>query len=124
MALNPTRNGRFEELALPAANRKKLGIIAMKVTGQEFLVGTGENKANIAQLLRYSMGLPVTAAVIGMPKVEHIEQNIEIARTFKPLDPVELESLRNGLGSVRDAMQKRLSGHLDGPTSSPELFYA
>jgi predicted aldo/keto reductase-like oxidoreductase len=124
MALNATRNGRFEELALPAANKKKLGIIAMKVTGQEFLVGTGENQANIAQLLRYSMGLPVTTAVIGMPKVEHIEQNIEIARTFKPLDPVERESLRNGLGPVRDALQKRLSGHLDGPTNCPELFYA
>ncbi|MFB3920621.1 MAG: aldo/keto reductase [Terriglobia bacterium] len=123
MALNASRTGHFEELALPAANKKKLGIIAMKVTGQEFLVGTGENKAGIQQLLRYSMGLPVTTAVIGMPKVEHIDQNIEIARTFKPLDPAELESLRKDLGPVRDALQKRLSGHLDGPTSTPEIFY-
>jgi predicted aldo/keto reductase-like oxidoreductase len=36
MALNASRNGRFEELALPAANKKKLGVIAMKITGQEF----------------------------------------------------------------------------------------
>jgi len=122
MALNASRNGRFEELALPAANKKKLGIIAMKVTGQEFLVGSGENKANIDKLLRYSMSLAVTTAVIGMPKVEHIEQNIEIARTFKPLDRVEVESLQKDLGSVRDTLQKRLSGHLDGPTSTPEIF--
>ncbi len=122
MALNASRNGRFEELALPAANKKKLGIIAMKVTGQEFLVGTGENKANINQLLRYSMSLPVTTAVIGMPRVEHIEQNVEIARTFKPLDRVEVELLQKNLGSVRDTLQKRLSGHLDGPTSTPEIF--
>ncbi len=31
MALNASRNGRFEEIALPAANAKNLGVIAMKV---------------------------------------------------------------------------------------------
>lgn len=122
MALNASRNGRFEELALPAANKKKLGIIAMKVTGQEFLVGTGENKANIDQLLRYSMSLPVTTAVIGMPHVEHIDQNIEIARTFKPLSPAEVEALHKTLGPVGEALGKRLVGHLDGPTRTPEVF--
>src|SRR5207249_2579477 len=45
MALNASRNGRFEELALPAANAKNLGIIAMKVTGQEFLLGNAAAKA-------------------------------------------------------------------------------
>lgn len=122
MALNASRNGRFEELALPAANKKKLGIIAMKVTGQEFLEGTGEGKADIDSLLRYSMSLPVTTAVIGMPRVEFIEHNVEVARTFKPLDPVEKEALRKNLGTVRGALEKRLVGHLDGPTSTPEIF--
>lgn len=123
MALNPTRNGRFEELALPAARKKNLGIIAMKVTGQDFICGTGEGKAAIDSLLRYSMGLPVTTAVVGMPLVEFIDHNVEVARAFKPLDPVEAEMLRKDLGSVRDALQKRLSGHLDGPTATPEVFY-
>lgn len=123
MALNPTRNGRFEELALPAARKKNLGVIAMKVTGQEFLWGTGEGKSGIDSLLRYSLGLPVTTAVVGMPRVEHIEQNVEIARTFKPLEPLELEKLQKDLGPVRDALQKRLSGHLDGPTRTPDIFY-
>src|SRR4030095_17267398 len=41
MALNASRNGRFEELALPAANKKNLGVIAMKVTGQDFLLAAG-----------------------------------------------------------------------------------
>jgi aryl-alcohol dehydrogenase-like predicted oxidoreductase len=122
MALNPTRNGRFEELALPAANKKNLGVIAMKVTGQDFLSGTGEGKAAVEPLLRYSLGLPVSTAVMGMPKLEFIEQNVEWARAFKPLDPAEIESLRKNLGTVRDALQKRLSGHLDGPTQTPETF--
>jgi aryl-alcohol dehydrogenase-like predicted oxidoreductase len=123
MSLNPTRNGRFEEQALPAARKKNLGVIAMKVTGQDFLSGTGEGKAAMDSLLRYSMGLPVATAVVGMPRMEYIDHNVEVARAFKPLDPAEAEKLRNDLGSVRDAMQKRLSGHLDGPTVTPEIFY-
>jgi hypothetical protein len=123
IALNPTRNGRFEELALPAAKKKNLGVIAMKVTGQDFICGTGEGKAGVDSLLRYSLSLPVATAVVGMPRVEYIDHNVEVARAFQPLDPAELEKLRKDLGSVRDALQKRLSGHLDGPTATPEVFF-
>jgi predicted aldo/keto reductase-like oxidoreductase len=114
MALNASRNGHFEELALPAANRKELGIIAMKVTGQEFLLGSDPGKTDIKSLLRYSMSLPVTTAVIGMPHPEHIEQNTETARTFSPLDEEEKNRLRRALEPSRDPLEHRLSGHLDG----------
>jgi aryl-alcohol dehydrogenase-like predicted oxidoreductase len=123
IALNPTRNGRFEELALPAAHRKNLGVIAMKVTGQEFLYGTGPGKAGMEPLLRYSLTLPVATAVVGMPRLEYLKQNVEIARGFKALGPEDIESLRHNLESKRDALQERLSGHLDGPTATPEIFY-
>ena len=84
MALNASRNGRFEELALPAARQKNLGIIAMKVTGQEYLLGSGSGKSDMSSLLRYSMSLPVTTAVVGMPRLEMLEHNIEVARSFSP----------------------------------------
>jgi uncharacterized protein len=122
MALNASRNGRFEELALPAANKKNLGIIAMKVTGQEFLVGNGAGKADMNSLLRYSMSLPVTTAVVGMPKPEMLAHNVEIARGFSPLSDQEKEHLRQQLGTAREGMEKRLVGHLDGPTRNPEIF--
>jgi len=124
MALNASRNGRFEELALPAANEKNLGVIAMKITGQEFLVGDGSGKANMQSLLRYSMSLPVTTAVVGMPKPEMLAQNVEIARGFSPLDSQDKERLRQQLGPAREGLEKRLVGHLDGPTTSPEVFQA
>jgi uncharacterized protein len=124
IALNAARNGRFEELALPEANKKKLGIIAMKVTGQEFLLGNGAGKTDIKSLLRYSMSLPVTTAVVGMPHLEMLEQNIEIAKTFSPLHGDQMENLRKEIMPSRDGMEKRLSGHLDGPTMTPEIFNA
>ena len=124
MALNASRNGRFEELALPAANTKKLGVIAMKVTGQEFLVGDGPGKADMSSLLRYSMSLPVTTAVVGMPRPEMLAHNVETARKFSPLNDQEKERLRQQLKPSREGMEKRLGGHLDGPTANPEMFSA
>jgi len=124
MALNPTRNGRLEELALPAARRKKLGVIAMKVCGQEFLLGDEPGKADFASLLRYSMSLPVTTAVVGMPRLEHIDHNIELARNFSPLKRKELERLRKRLEPSREALEEKLVGHVDGPTDTPEIFWA
>ena len=124
MALNASRNGRFEELALPAANAKNLGVIAMKVTGQEFLVGEGTGKADMNSLLRYSMSLPVTTAVVGMPRPEMLTQNVETARNFAQLTDSEKDHLRQRLGSSREGLEKRLVGHLDGPTANPEIFLA
>ena len=122
MALNASRNGRFEELALPAANKKNLGVIAMKVTGQEFLVGEGAGKADMTSLLRYSMSLPVTTAVVGMPKPEMLVHNVEAARAFSPLSDQERDHLRQKLNGSREGLEKRLVGHLDGPTENPEMF--
>jgi len=124
MALNASRNGRFEELALPAANKKNLGVIAMKVTGQEFLVGDGTGKADMNSLLRYSMSLPVTTAVVGMPKPEMLAHNIEIAKSFSPLSDQEKDRLRQQLGGAREGLEKRLVGHLDGPTQNLRIFQA
>src|SRR6201987_388266 len=94
MALNASQNGRFEELALPAARAKNLGAIAMKVTGQEFLLKSAEGKGDIDSLLRYSMSLPVTTAVVGMPRKEMLDHNIEIARTFTAFPESDMERLR------------------------------
>jgi aryl-alcohol dehydrogenase-like predicted oxidoreductase len=124
MALNASRNGRFEELALPAANKKKLGIIAMKVAGQEFLLGNAPGKTDIDSLLRYSMSLPVTTAVVGMPRLEFLDHNIEVARNYSPLNQEEMERLRRDLEPSRVPLEKKLVGHLDGPTRKPELFCA
>jgi predicted aldo/keto reductase-like oxidoreductase len=124
MALNASRNGRFEELALPAANKKNLGIIAMKVTGQEFLLGTGSGKAEMSALLRYSMSLPVTTAVVGMPQLAMLEHNVETARAFSPFSEAEMDRMREELKPSREGLEHKLVGHLDGPTIRPEIFAA
>jgi hypothetical protein len=123
-ALNASGNGHFEEGALPAAIRKKLGVIAMKVTGQEFLLGSAAGKTGIDNLLRYSLSLPVSAAVIGMPQLDLISHNAKIARNFVALTPPELDNLRRNVGASREGLEHRLVGHLDGPTDQGQALWA
>jgi aryl-alcohol dehydrogenase-like predicted oxidoreductase len=124
MALNASQNGSFEAAALPSARAKNLGVIAMKVTGQEFLLGTDPGKTDIHSLLRYSLSLPVTTAVVGMPRQEMVDHNITMARAFTPFTDQEMERLRNSMQPSRDGLEKKLSGHHDGPTLAPHLFWA
>jgi len=124
MALNASQNGRFEELALPAARAKNLGVIAMKVTGQEFLLGASDGKGDIDSLLRYSLSLPVATAVVGMPHKEMLDHNIQQARTFSAFPDSDMDRLRKSLQPYRERLEKNLSGHHDGPTLNPHQYWA
>jgi hypothetical protein len=112
MAMNPTRALRFEELALPAANRKNLGVILMKVTGQDKLLGGG--KADAAALLRYAWSLPISTAVCGMPKLEMLQANVAAARAFaSPFPPGEMDRLRQQYADRTLVMERFFAHHLD-----------
>jgi hypothetical protein len=115
MAMNPARALRFEQLALPAANRKNLGVILMKVTGQDKLLGAG--KADAASLLRYAWSLPIAAAVCGMPKLEFLEANVAVAQAFSaPLAPAEMDRLRQQYAGSTGEMARFFTGHRDDGT--------
>ncbi len=89
----------FQSVALPVAQRKNMGVIAMKVFAQEKLNG----KASPDKLLRYAMSLPVTTAVVGMPKLEFLDANVEVARNFKPLPADEMRDLSGKLSAETKA---------------------
>lgn len=123
MALNPSGTGEFEKTALVAANKKGLGVIAMKVYGQEFLIGTEGGKTDANTLLHFAMSLPVTTAVAGMPQVKMLEENVELARNFTPFSAEKMTQIRNQMSVLHDQMQHHLVGHIDGPTNTPEIFW-
>ena len=113
MAMNPARGGRFEELALPAANRKHLGVILMKVTAQEKLLSDGG--PDVASLLRYAWSLPISTAVCGMPKLEFLAANVAAAKAFTaPMPPDELDRLRKQLAGRQFALEQFFRHHHDG----------
>jgi hypothetical protein len=115
MAMNPARALRFEELALPAANRKNLGVILMKVTGQDKLLADG--KADAASLLRYAWSLPISTAVCGMPKLAFLEANVAAAQAWtSPFSPAEMDRMRKQYADRTAVMEGFLAHHVDDGT--------
>ena len=110
MKINDLLTTSFEQVALPVANKKKMGVIAMKVFAQEHLNG----KAPVEKLIRYSMSLPVSAAVVGMPQLQFIDENIAVAKAFKPMPAGEMKELSDRLAIAHKAQIDRFfSDHVD-----------
>jgi predicted aldo/keto reductase-like oxidoreductase len=114
MELNPAFKTSFEHVALPAARRKNLGILAMKVMGQEALVGSGSGKSAATKLLQYSLSLPVAAAVVGMPTHAMVRENTEWARNFTPMPAEEMRDLSNRVSAAHKmALDLKFRDHMD-----------
>jgi uncharacterized protein len=111
MAMNPVRALGFEELALTAAKKKDLGVILMKVTAQEKLLGAGGAEASA--LLRYGWSLPVSTVVCGMPKVAFLEANAASARAFTPMMAAEMDALRAQLAGRKAVLEQFFADHRD-----------
>jgi len=103
----PMSDRSFEALALPVANAKGMGVIAMKIFGQEYLVG----QASIEELIYYALSLPVSLASLGMPKPEMLEENVALGRRFQPLPEAEMRRLRTVVDEPRRAAFARFMRH-------------
>jgi aryl-alcohol dehydrogenase-like predicted oxidoreductase len=83
----------FEESVLPELHKQGIAPVGMKSLG-----GTGEmvkRKVVTAQeALRYAMSLPVAVTVSGIDKPEILQQNLAVARGFKPMSSDEMKALR------------------------------
>ncbi len=114
MVLNPAMQGSFQQIALPAARKKNLGILAMKVMGQEELLGPGPDKSDAAHLLQYTLSLPVAAAVVGMPQLEIVRRNAAWSRTFEPMSPEEMLNFSGRVARANKmALDCKFAQHLD-----------
>ncbi|MBM3737386.1 MAG: aldo/keto reductase [Acidobacteria bacterium] len=114
IAPQPFPGTSFQDLALPVANRKKMGVIAMKVTAQEGLIGSSASKAAAGDLIRYALSLPVSVATVGMPQLEFIRKNTQLARAFQPMGKRDMKALSDRLSSAnKTALDRHFARHED-----------
>lgn len=115
MALNHHQKGNqdFEELPIPFAAKKGMGVLAMKVIRpRETVSGIDPN-----DLVKYALSLNgVTAAVIGMESKEVMKKNIEIIKNFKPLSKERMNELHVALDPFykSDKLPWMQPGYYDG----------
>jgi hypothetical protein len=104
----------FQDLVLPIALRKKMGVIGMKATGQEGLIGAGPDRATVSELIRYSLSLPVSVVTVGMPRLDFIRENTALARNYTPLREIEMRSFEKRIAAAnKTALDCRFMIHRD-----------
>lgn len=94
---DPASRHSFEAIALPAALKKNMGILAMKVSAQGQLIGDAPKKSDMHTLMRYAWSLPITSAMVGMTNMEEVEQNVAWASAFQPMPRTEMRELSDRL---------------------------
>ncbi len=94
MPLNPfdATFRSFQTEVLPVLNERGIAVIGMKSLGGSADM-IKKNAVTVKEALAYAMSLPVTTTVSGMPSLEHLYQNLQIAGGFKPMPQDEMVAM-------------------------------
>ena len=74
----------FIEKFLPNAVNKEMGIVGMKIPARDRIFANG-GIISMKEAMDYVLTLPVSTIIIGLDKIAELEENIRIAKEFKPL---------------------------------------
>jgi len=122
MALNPADRHLlpFQTDLLALANRKKMGVIGMKIPARDRLFRP-DGISTMKQAMGYTLTLPISTVIIGCKTVEQLEENISIAKNFTPLPAAEMARLE-GLtaGYVADASWFKKQPAAGGPVENDQ----
>ena len=80
----------FQNQVLPKVVEKNMGVLAFKTLSK----GRALVRAHtVSEGLRYVWSLPVSVLISGMDRIDLLEENLELARTFQPMPRAEKQSL-------------------------------
>jgi len=96
MALNAAdkHHASFIDNLLPVAVEKKMAIIAMKIPARGRIFREG-GISTMEQAMRYVLTLPVSTIIVGISTLKELEENVQIAKAFKPYTKAEMAKLED-----------------------------
>jgi predicted aldo/keto reductase-like oxidoreductase len=97
----------FKEKLLPLAVEREMGIIGMKIPARGLILSswktpddpdsrfgkTVPGTLDMREAMRYVLSLPVSTVIVGCDDIPQLEENIEIARSFNPMNETQLAEL-------------------------------
>jgi aryl-alcohol dehydrogenase-like predicted oxidoreductase len=81
----------FEKQVLPELVRQNIGVLGMKSMGNGIILKSGTVTA--AECLQYALTLPTSVVITGCDSMEVLGQALDVARTFRPLSPSQIQAL-------------------------------
>jgi len=91
-AINAARDNGVEQNFMPIASERNIGIVAMKVSAQNELIG----KVSGQDLVRYDLSLPLSVVNVGMDGFSTLESCVRIAKE-SPISSKERDRINKQL---------------------------
>jgi predicted aldo/keto reductase-like oxidoreductase len=111
----------FERKVLPVLLKNDIGVLGMKPMGDHFIL---ESKtATAVECLHYAMNLPTSVVITGCDSLPILQQALDAARSFQPLDSSQVAALLVKTMRAAQAGQFELyktSHQFDGTYANPQ----
>jgi tyrosyl-tRNA synthetase len=78
-------------MVVPEAVAQGIGVLGMKSMGSGVLLKS--NTATPKEYIDYALNLPTSVVITGIDSMDILNQNLNIARTFKPLTQNQLQAM-------------------------------
>jgi aryl-alcohol dehydrogenase-like predicted oxidoreductase len=111
----------FEQIVLPVAVQKQMGVLGMKPMGDPFILAS--KTVSAPECLRYAMSLPVSVTITGIDSMTILQQALDVAESFEPLTAAERAALlARTADAAADGRSERykVSRHFDSTMAHPE----
>jgi predicted aldo/keto reductase-like oxidoreductase len=111
----------FEKKVLPVLLKNDIGVLGMKPMGDHFILDS--KTATAVECLHYAMNLPTSVVITGCDSIPILQQALQAARSFKPLDSSEVAFLLAKTAKAAEGGQFELyktSHNFDGTYANPQ----
>ena len=111
----------FEKRVLPVLTANGIGVLGMKSFGDHAIL---ESKTvSATECLHYPMNLPTSVVITGCDSMPILQQALDAARSFQPMDPSQVAALLAKTAKVAEAGKFELyktTHHFDGTYANPQ----
>jgi predicted aldo/keto reductase-like oxidoreductase len=111
----------FEKKVVPVLTKDGIGVLGMKSMGDHFILGS--KTVTAVECLHYAMNLPTSVVITGCDSLPILQQALQAARSFQPMDPSQVTALLARTAKAAEAGQFELykSTHqFDGTFANPQ----
>jgi predicted aldo/keto reductase-like oxidoreductase len=111
----------FERKVLPALTKDGIGVLGMKPMGDHLILDS--KTATPVECLHYAMNLPTSVVITGCDSLPILQQALQAARSFQPMDSSQVAALLAKTAKAAEAGQFELyktTHHFDGTVANPQ----
>ena len=111
----------FEKKVLPVLTRDRIGVLGMKSMGDPFILKS--KTVTAIECLHYAMNLPTSVVITGCDSLPILQQALDAARKFQPMDSAQVADLlakTAKAGAAGEFELYKTTHHFDGTVHNPQ----